>query len=1644
MRMKKLRKIMSFLLILALVIGLLPAPFGEPAEVLAVEEPTGPTSGTCGDNITWELTEDTEADWDLVQGKPYKLTLTGSGEMQNFSTNNYAPWYEYSSMITSVSIAEGITTVGRYAFYECVSLKSIMIPDSVVVIERFAFQECYQLETVECGKGLKRIGDQAFDHNESLTTIQFKDGLETIEGNAFLGCSALQDITLPDSVTTLDSFVFQSAGLTSFTLPRNVTPDTIGRGILIGNRHLQRIQVAEGNPYFAVLDNILYEMKDGIPYRAIACAYASLGSEISIAEGTEIINGMAFRSADITSVILPDTLKSIQTEAFGYCRGLKEVNIPDSVENLESEVFFECVCLEKVTIGKGLQELEGYWNSIFTKCWKLAVITVSEENPYLDSIDNVVYNKEHTHLYVYAPARLNTEYHIPDTVESISPWSISYASNLKALYISEKITTIPRFAISYNSKLQDIYFKGSAPTLLSVGNDRGGISNNADNLIIYRAPDSTGWDDPVWSNYTLAEWDPKNHTQEEGTLGNISWNYEGDIGRISFIGKGDLPDFTEENPAPWSSYVESIQKIETHGISGIGNYAFSNAANLLRLETDAELKRIGDYAFSDCGKLMYFDIAAAEVIGTRAFQNAISIRNPLTLEKVSSIGSGAFQGCMALTEAILGNCLVSLEEDVFRGCTALNSLIIPESVTDIKAGALKDCTSLRTINIPASVDVIGTQVFSGDAALEKVYFYGDIPRNWSEDSFTGCSGDLTLYYRKTQTEWEQLNGSWNGLNLVGLDRFYTEGQDHYSFANRASSFGYQEDYRVPRQRYVDVLDSIATGTYYYAISKYWRGSSYGMAATTLEFYENREDSRFQIKNYTDTAQTLYNIERPSTALTKLIEGYQISQYKPSISGFGGAIRKNMGDYREMIQKVEEFERSGGLRTDDKAEPIIMVIYSVFGANVVIPVSVDQADNGDFLLKVYDPNAPSSLQPLTIYRDFSGISYGMYTYASYVDYTVTANAMSGIQLHDNTVDGSIYLSIDKEKGTVVNAEGKTIDEIEGAYEQKPLNGKGEDDFSGIRSFVLPEGNYKFTAKEDESAEETKNIGEKTETQENVTFYLASADNCAEITSSDKEAVLEVQGTDTQSGGLEIKLQSESKTEGTSSLTLVNQQGMERTIEVESANTAVMIAQDNTITVQVPTDETVSIDGKKVETENGQAVSSFEASAKENPFKAGEFETSVICDKYNKLSGNANATVISNAASAKVVAIKAEYFDKNGKEVASYSEKTTLNGGLNKVSLSFESLATAFEQEEGDTDLSCRLTVTDENNNSVVFTEKDIKVTLTKQPDNTTIPVENVTVNSKQVTLGVGESFQLETSVVPENASDKAITFESSDDNIIVSETGLVTANKIGSSNITVKSSNGKYVVVQVNVKKAPNKITLNAQKKTLKIGKSFQIKVSLPKDTASNKITYSSDKMSVASVSFAGKVTAKKKGAATITVKTFNGKTAKLKITVSNGVDVKKVTAKTKKLILGVGESFKLETSVSPINATNKKLTFQASNNKVTVNSKGKITAKKAGDAKITVKSINGKKAVVKVTVKKAPKKITLNAKKKTLRVGKSYKIKATLPKNTASNKIIYSSSKKSVASVSSSGKVKGKKKGTATITVKTFNGKKATLKIIVR
>ena len=165
---------------------------------------------------------------------------------------------------------------------------------------------------------------------------------------------------------------------------------------------------------------------------------------------------------------------------------------------------------------------------------------------------------------------------------------------------------------------------------------------------------------------------------------------------------------------------------------------------------------------------------------------------------------------------------------------------------------------------------------------------------------------------------------------------------------------------------------------------------------------------------------------------------------------------------------------------------------------------------------------------------------------------------------------------------------------------------------------------------------------------------------------------------------------------------------------------------------------------------------------------------------------------------------------------------------------------------------------------------------------TVRVSGITLNKKKLTLGAGEKFTLKATVKPNNATNKTVQWTTSNKKAVTVDKGKVATNKKlkKTTKVTITAAaDGKKASCTITVKAAPKKVTLNAKKKTLKKGKTFQIKAKLPKNTASYTIKYKSSNRKVATVSAKGKVKAVKKGKATITVTTFNKKSAKIKITV---------------------------------------------------------------------------------------------------------------------------------------------------------------------
>ena len=164
-------------------------------------------NGTCGDNLTWTLNT-----------KDSTLVISGEGEMTSI------PWSDYKIYIKYVTLPDGLTSIGDYAFYECKSLTSITIPNSVTSIGWYAFWSCYSLTSVTIGNNVTSIGEWAFSSCSSLTSITIPNSVTSIGHYAFQYCSSLTSITIPNSVTSIGEWAFSSCpSLTSITIPNSVT-----------------------------------------------------------------------------------------------------------------------------------------------------------------------------------------------------------------------------------------------------------------------------------------------------------------------------------------------------------------------------------------------------------------------------------------------------------------------------------------------------------------------------------------------------------------------------------------------------------------------------------------------------------------------------------------------------------------------------------------------------------------------------------------------------------------------------------------------------------------------------------------------------------------------------------------------------------------------------------------------------------------------------------------------------------------------------------------------------------------------------------------------------------------------------------------------------------------------------------------------------------------------------------------------------------------------------------------------------------------------------------------------------------------------------------------------------------------------------
>ena len=333
----------------------------------------------------------------------------------------------------------------------------------------------------------------------------------------------------------------------------------------------------------------------------------------------------------------------------------------------------------------------------------------------------------------------------------------------------------------------------------------------------------------------------------------------------------------------------------------------------------------------------------------------------------------------------------------------------------------------------------------------------------------------------------------------------------------------------------------------------------------------------------------------------------------------------------------------------------------------------------------------------------------------------------------------------------------------------------------------------------------------------------------------------------------------------------------------------------------------------------------------------------------------------------------------------------------------------------------------------------------------VAVTGLTISNSDATIGINETLRINTVITPNNATNKEVTYASSDSNVAsIDASGIVTGKKAGTTYITA-SLEGRTASLKVTVVSnvALKEITVSPSTVTLDEGKTSKLTVNYnPSNATNKKVTWKSSNTSVVTVDDSGNLKGISSGSATITIiSNDGGKVATVKVTV-NAADttLKGISLNKTELTLEVGKSETLTVSYDPVNASKKGVTWRSSKSSVVSVEEGKITAIKPGSAEITVTSDEGDfKAICKVKVPSPPiESIKFSSEEINVSVGETITLETiSTPEDAIIEDAIWTSSDETIATVSD-GELTALEIGTTEVTVSDKEGKiKASIKINV-
>lgn len=482
------KRLLSILLVLLTALTLL--PLGALAD----------DNNKCGENLTWKFADGI-------------LTISGTGDMYDYSEDYLAPWNEHCLEITNVTISDGVTSIGSSAFcycsvksitlpfglkhigasafFNCPNIQQIKIPDSVEHIDPYAFSFCKGLHTVQLPSSLTLISEELFAECDNLRNLSIPDTVTEIGANAFLRCTAFILEKLPAGIKSIGAAAFANCGrIEELVLPE--TLEHIGKaaftGTVIGKASF------EGTPerWTAIGGDACCIAQDKIDFLEHTCDFGGswqydtqkhwkqcscnktqnegahtgdgetcsvCGAVLSEALGSGSIDGglswSLSRSGTLTisgSGKMPDFSSVANAAPWDKQKDkIQSVVIESGVQSISGGAFSGCTALEKVSISDTVAQID---LNAFGGCTSLAAFEVAEGNKAFLSVGGVLFSADKELLR--CPVGKAADYTVPSGTVAIAGGAFKDCSKLESLVIPDSVISIGESAFENCAALKRI------------------------------------------------------------------------------------------------------------------------------------------------------------------------------------------------------------------------------------------------------------------------------------------------------------------------------------------------------------------------------------------------------------------------------------------------------------------------------------------------------------------------------------------------------------------------------------------------------------------------------------------------------------------------------------------------------------------------------------------------------------------------------------------------------------------------------------------------------------------------------------------------------------------------------------------------------------------------------------------------------------------------------------------------------------------------------------------------------------------------------------------------------------------------------------------------------------------------------------